>query len=159
MADRFYVPLVKGKQTKQENAPQIPPYEDAGVKFQGFYKKKVSESDYILKPQIPYEHHVFISSEANDTKTFLGQRFCVTSISLYPDQTLSVGLNYVIRILNGDLLQQYFVPFTAERDGFQILFDPPLILNNGSVVSPIVVGGAWGSGTITATLWGFLEEI
>jgi len=153
-----------------DRSPTIPPYEDACVKYQGYYKQKVSNGEYILKKQYANFREVFFFSDEgiqSSSSVFVnkGFRFCITQIIATPSADLSGTVLANVHIFpkqtSPDVSHVYSVnfPLDGANDGIFISdINPPLCLEQDYRVQFLVTGTVT-SGSLTVQIFGYVEEI
>jgi len=146
---------------------QIPPYEDTGVKFQGYSKKKISQDEYNLTPQYPFTITGGIAGAPwyVDFALPAGKSYYITDIIISGNNTIN-NFGYM-QLINGQnfsdvkILKQ-LPAFNAAgvSSGFfseTMNINTPLKIDSSYLRVYVLGGGILWSGNLTLTINGWLE--
>lgn len=144
----------------------IPPYEDSGVRYQGYYKKQVNYNQYEIRKQYPAKpiqsSHANTGSEARLTEITPNLDYFITSISIHFTTDQTSGAYIQILHPNGTLL---FIHELQAQNSEYIEFNAPIkVIPDFAVLPQYLVfvygslGGAGAGRTVSLILNGFLEE-
>lgn len=123
-----YIPADFNPIVTQATIKQIPPYEDAGVKFQGYSKKLIKDGEYQLFPQQRFFMQDNASNTLSDQTLFIipANRTLYVS-SIWFSGTVGTSTD-AWDLQDGSLLLARFQNFANHQE--QIIFDPPLKFNH-----------------------------
>lgn len=142
-----YTPLSNVNPIPEIQIKSIPPYNDRGIKYQGYSKKNVGNGEYSLYPQIPRIQRAQISgaagTNATGTRLDLGKKFYASSFHIDCSSTNS-GVSVVIG--DGSSAQPRMVfTLTAGVQHFNIdCYDSPREFSN-DVLDVTLSGGMGGA--------------
>lgn len=152
----YSAPNADISQIVEEKLQQIPPYEDGGVKYQGYSRKLVSQGSYRLIPQNKIIIHNTITgtTEANFYTIPEGKKLCISSAII--GHLAGAGTN-AFYVTDGDSgvippqRIQFYYRFNG--DNLQNLkFEPVLELVNALWIGQIAA-------TTDFTFYAWLEDL
>ncbi len=151
----------------QQTIAQIPPYEDQGISYKGYFKVKKSDTEYQLKPQ-GTRTNVASAGNLNDgvtgsgTRAFNTLRFYATGVLIqWHGLTTHGATTYVVlsdRSGTNNSARVFFIPTTDDGNIFLDLSNCPRLFE-GTEIAITPVGFNMGvNGFIAFGLFGWEEE-
>ena len=167
----YYTPNIPVQDIKDiinEKIEQIPAYEDTGVRYQGKYKKQVTQKEYSLKNQIPIRYAFTIWSggaSQNITRTANRKFFCT---SIYVQIQAAAPFDKQLILYDGSYLTSTralwardTVAGTATYLDLYLTFPTPLEFRSSDNTIGLASSYSYGAASerVTIFLYGFEEEI
>ena len=123
-----YVPADFSPKIAQNKINQIPPYEDSGIRFQGYSKRNTGSGQYQLFPQ----QRFFIQDNQSNTLDVQTATIIPENRSLFVSSIWFSGTAGTATdswdLMDGSLLIGTFQNFSNHQE--QIIFDPPIKFSN-----------------------------
>lgn len=135
MAEKAYKPPTLSTVISTEESATIPPYEDKGIKYQGYSKTKIGNNEYKLNPQTLYSTILEVTNLVAGTQNNTmhappeGQILYISYMDINTSIS-AVDPNSYVKLLNGRPTQKvvwHTGLLRSETRSFN--FDPPLVLD------------------------------
>jgi hypothetical protein len=151
---------------QQQIQVQQPNYPDSGVRYEGYYKKFLSNQNFILKKQYPYRYNTFHSSATsfNTARALIpiptGQNLFIQRLFIHAAGTKGATYPYYgavefEQLLNGGYVQiaQYLVTNDGE---INITFECPWAVLQDLF---FILDNTGATCLTQIEIWGFTEDI
>lgn len=151
----------------QQTIAQIPPYEDAGISYKGYFKIKKSDTEYQLKPQGTRTNAIPVGN-LNDgvsgygTRAFNDKRFYAAGVLIqWHGLTTHASTAYVTlsdRTGTNNSARVFFFPTTDDGSIFLDLSNCPRLFEGTDIAVTPTGFNMGATGYIVFSLFGWEEE-